>query len=94
MDGVILYALSFLMLFCAEICSTLHGIFLMQGKKYLVALFGGISSVLWCIKIVVVMNNYLTIITAFAGAYLGTLTAFYIGKKLNKNLADGRKTHS
>lgn len=81
---MLLYILSFVILFCAEICGTLHGIFLVKGKKFWVAFFGGISSALWCVKIVVVMNNYFTIITAFAGAYLGTLAAFYVEKKLMK----------
>lgn len=78
---MILYITSFLLLFFAEICGTLHGIFLVKGKKYLVALAGGISSALWCIKIVIIVNQPLAIITAFAGAYLGTLTAFYIENK-------------
>lgn len=52
----------------------------------MVALFGGISSALWCVKIVVVINQPLAIITAFIGAYLGTLAAFYVEKKIKKSI--------
>jgi hypothetical protein len=78
-----LYVLSFLILFFAEICGTLHGIYLVRGRKYMVALFGGISSALWCVKIIVIIDQPLTIITAFIGAYFGTLIAFYLEKKFN-----------
>lgn len=77
-----LYIISFLILFVAEICGTLHSIYLVQGRKYMVSLFGGISSALWCIKIVVVVNQPLTIITSFIGAYFGTLAAFYMEKQV------------
>lgn len=86
---MILYVISFFLLFFAEICGTLHGIFLIKGRKYLVALSSGISSALWCIKIVVIVNQPLAILTAFVGAYTGTLTAFYIEKKILKS-ADGK----
>lgn len=79
---MLLYILSFVILFCSEICGTLHGIYLVKNRKYMVSLFGGISSALWCIKIVVVIDQPLTIITAFIGAYFGTLIAFYIEKKV------------
>lgn len=79
---MILYVASFLILFFAEICSTLHSIYVVKDKKHMVALFGGISSALWCIKIVIIINQPLAIITAFVGAYLGTLVAFYIEKKI------------
>lgn len=77
-----LYLISFLLLFFAEICGTLHGIYLVKDRKYMVSLFGGISSALWCVKIVVVVNQPLAIITAFIGAYFGTLVAFSMEKKL------------
>ena len=79
---MLLYIISFVILFCSEITGTLHGIYLVRGRKYLVSLFGGISSALWCVKIVVVIDQPLTIITAFIGAYFGTLVAFYVEKKL------------
>lgn len=82
MNNILLYLLSFIILFFAEISTTLHGIFLIKNKKYLVALFNGISSALWCIKIVVIINQPLAIISGFIGAYLGTLVAFYLEKKL------------
>ena len=47
----------------------------------MVSLFGGIGSALWWVKIVVVIDQPLTIITAFIGAYFGTVIAFYIGDK-------------
>jgi uncharacterized membrane protein len=81
-----LYILSFLILFFAEICGTLHGIYLVQNRKYMVALFGGISSALWCVKIVVVVNQPLAILTGFLGAYFGTLTAFSVEKKLKTKI--------
>ena len=81
MNSLSLYIASFLLLFFAEICSTLHSIYVMKDRRYMVSLFGGISSALWCIKIVVVVNQPLAIITAFIGAYVGTLAAFYISKK-------------
>ena len=80
-----LYILSFVILFFSEICGTLHGIYLVQGRKYMVSFFGGLSSALWCVKIVVVINQPLTIITAFIGAYFGTLLAFCVERKLTKN---------
>lgn len=79
---MILYILSFLILLFAEVCSTLHSLYAIAGKKHSVAFFGAISSALWCVKIVVVIDQPLTIITAFIGAYFGTLLAFYVEKKL------------
>lgn len=76
-----LYLLSFLVLFLAEICSTLHALYAVKHKKHGVALFGSLSTALWCVKIVVVINQPFTIITAFIGAYVGTLVAFYLNKK-------------
>lgn len=82
---MILYILSFIILFCAEICSTLHSLCAIKNKKHGVALFGALSSALWCAKIVVTIDQPKTIITAFIGAYLGTLSAFYIDKKYINN---------
>jgi hypothetical protein len=73
-----LYILSFLILFSAEICTTLHSLYAVKYKKHGVAFFGALSSALWCLKIVVIVNQPLTIITAFIGAYVGTLCAFYL----------------
>jgi uncharacterized protein involved in cysteine biosynthesis len=81
---MILYILSFLILFFAEICGTLHGIYLVKGRKYMVSFLGGVSSALWCVKIIVVMNQPFSIITAFLGAYFGTLAAFNLEKKFGK----------
>jgi hypothetical protein len=81
MNQVYLYIISFVVLFCAEICSTLHSLYAVKHRKHGVALFGSLSTALWCIKIVVVIDQPLTIITAFIGAYTGTLAAFYLNKK-------------
>lgn len=51
-----LYLLSFLILFFAEIFSTLHSLYAVKHKKHGVALFGALSTALWCLKIVVVVN--------------------------------------
>lgn len=80
-----LYLLSFLILFFAEVCSTLHSLYAVKHKRHGVALFGSLSTALWCVKIVVVINQPLTIITAFIGAYIGTLFAFYLNKKLKND---------
>lgn len=80
-----MYVLSFFVLFFAEICGTLHSLYAVKHKKHGVALFGSLSTALWCIKIVVVINQPLTIFTAFIGAYIGTLTAFYLNKKLKND---------
>jgi hypothetical protein len=79
-----LYLLSFLVLLFAELCTTLHALYAVRGSKHGIALFGAISTALWCIKIVVVVNQPLTIITAFLGAYVGSIIAFDIHKKLTK----------
>jgi hypothetical protein len=79
-----LYLISFLILFCAEICSTLHTLCAVKNKKHGVALFGAISSALWCAKIVVTIDQPKTIVTAFIGAYVGTLVAFWLEKKFGK----------
>lgn len=75
-----LYILSFLILFLAAICNTLHSLFATKGNKQGVALCEAFSTALWCIKIVVVMNQPLTILTAFVGAYVGSLVAFKMHK--------------
>jgi hypothetical protein len=79
-----IYLLSFIILFCAEICSTLHTLCAVKNKKHGVAFFGACSSALWCAKIVVTIDQPKTIITAFVGAYIGTLVAFYLEKKFNR----------
>jgi hypothetical protein len=84
MENYFIYLLSFTILFCAEICSTLHTLCAMKNNKHGVAFFGATSSALWCAKIVVTIDQPKTIITAFFGAYIGTLMAFYLEKKINK----------
>lgn len=82
--SILLYLISFGILFLAEICQTLHSLFIVRDNKHKAALTGAISSALWCIKIVVVINQPLTILTAFLGAWLGSYCAFEIEKKLSK----------
>ncbi len=81
---MILYFISFLVLFLAEICSTLHSLCAVRGQKHGMALFGAISSALWCVKIVVVIDQPLTIITAFFGAYIGNLSAIKIHRRYDE----------
>lgn len=75
-----LYLWSFLILFFSEMCAALHSLYVLKNKKHLVALSSAAGSALWCLKIVIVINQPATIITAFAGAYIGTLTAFHLTK--------------
>ena len=81
-----IYIASLLILFFAEIFTTLHSLYAVKHKKHGVALFGALGTAMWCLKIVVILNQPLTIITAFIGAYIGTLVAFYLeGKFSDKN---------
>ncbi len=91
MSDYLIYLLSFLILFFAEICGTLHSLYAVKRSKQGVALSGAISSALWCIKIVVIVNQPVTIITAFIGAYAGTLAAFHLEKKLTKQFKNQLK---
>lgn len=77
----IYYLISFLTLFFSEMCSALHSLYVLKDRKHLVALYSAIGSALWCLKIVLIVNQPLTIITAFTGAYIGTLVAFKITKQ-------------
>jgi len=78
------FAASFFLMFFAELLGTLHTYFMMAKKPYMVALMGGLASALWCIKIVVVMNQYSAIITAFFGAFSGTFVAYKLQRHLDK----------
>lgn len=73
-----IYLLSFSILFIAEIMTQLHQLATIRGYKQLSAITGASGSALWCIKIVVVCNQPMTVITAFAGAYFGSLFAWKI----------------
>ena len=80
-----IYLISFIVLLLAEMVSSLHSLCVMRNKKHGAALCGATGTALWCIKIVVIINQPFTIITAFIGAYIGTLIAFWFNKKyLNK----------
>lgn len=78
-----IYVISFIILFCAEICSTLHALCAVKANKHGVAFFGATGSALWCAKIVVTIDQPKTIITAFIGAYIGTIVAFYLEKRFS-----------
>lgn len=79
---MILYIVSFVVLFGAEFCGNLHALSTVRGSRQGAALSGAFSSALWCVKILVVTNQPLTIITAFAGAYFGSLLAWRWDKKI------------
>jgi hypothetical protein len=76
-----MYILSFCVLFSAELLQNLHTLFTVKSNRQAAALTGAISSALWCLKILIICNQPLTIITAFVGAYLGSLCAWKIGIK-------------
>ncbi len=76
-----LYIISFLVLFSAELCGNLHALSTVSANRKMAALTGALSSALWCVKILVITNQPLTIITAFIGAYAGSLCAWKIGIK-------------
>ena len=76
---MILYIISFLVLFFAELCSSFHTLACVKNNFKIAALTGAFSSALCCIKILIIANQPLTIITAFAGAYLGSICAWKIG---------------
>lgn len=79
---MLLYILSFIILFIAELCGTVHYLFAIKNNKHGMALMGGLSSAFWCIKIVVIINQPFSIITGFMGAYLGTWVALIIDSKI------------
>lgn len=79
---MLIYIASFLILFTAEIMTQLHQLMTINNKKQLSALTGASGSALWCLKIVVVYNQPLTILTAFLGAYLGSLVAWKINASI------------
>ena len=76
-----LYVISFLVLFVAELCSSLHSLACAKERFQMAAITGAISCALWCVKIVVVANQPYTITTGFVGAYLGSLCAWKIEAK-------------
>lgn len=80
---VLLYIISFFVLVFAELCGTMHQIYVVKNKKYMVALFDGLSSALWCIKIVVVIDQPLTITTGFIDGYVGVLIAYKLEEKFS-----------
>jgi hypothetical protein len=80
---MILYLISFLVLFLAELCGNFHALATVKGKRQTAALTGAFSSVLWCLKILIITNQPLTILTGFLGAYFGSLCAWKIGIKSN-----------
>ena len=79
-----LYLLSFLILLIAEMCGSLHSLCAVKHNKHGMALFGALSTACWCIKIIVIISQPLTIITAFIGAYIGTLISFWFNSKFLK----------
>ncbi len=78
---MLLYFISFGVLFAAELSQSFHTLATVRGQRQLAALTGALSSALWCVKILVIANQPLTILTAFTGAYVGSLCAWRIGVK-------------
>lgn len=73
-----LYLASMLVLFLAELCSNLHTLATIKNNKRMASLFSAISSTLWCMKMLIIVNKPLTLFTAFIGAYLGSICAWHI----------------
>lgn len=73
---MLLYFLSFATLFAAELCGNFHALATVKGNAQIAALTGALSSALWCVKIMIIVNQPLTILTAFIGAYFGSLVAW------------------
>lgn len=65
-------------MFLAEGFGTLRDIYLLKQNKHLQSLFNGICSALWCVKVVVVISQPISIMTGFLGAYLGSYFAFWL----------------
>lgn len=83
--NITLYILSVVILFFAELCQTFHSIAIINNNKQLSAITGATSSALWCLKVVVIVNQPLTIFTAFLGAYFGSICAWNIQEKFATN---------
>ena len=77
-----LYIYSFVILFCAEMCGILRDFYVIRNNKIAVSLLNAIASMLWCLKVIVIVDQPSTLITAGIGAFFGAYFAFYIHKKL------------
>lgn len=83
MNETLLYIVSFFVLLLAETFGILRDFCVIHNKKFLAALLNSICVGLWCIKIIVVIDDPWTIITSIIGAFVGVYLAFYVNKKLS-----------
>ena len=80
-----LYLLSFVLLLIGETMGIFRDFCVIHNKKQIAALLNAFNTMFWCIKIYVVIDQPLTIVTAGLGSYFGTIIAFKLGSKLQKN---------
>jgi hypothetical protein len=77
-----IYVFSFFLLFIAEMLGILRDLFINGKNKLVGSILNGISAMMWCMKIIIVVDNPLTIISAGIGAFIGSFSAFYIHSKI------------
>lgn len=79
-----LYILSFFTLVLAEFFGIMRDLFTIRHHKVGTSLCNALGSMLWCIKIAIVVSDPFTIITAGLGAFTGSYLAFSMSKILDK----------
>lgn len=79
-----IYLLSFLTLVVAEFFGIMRDLFTMKNHRMGTSICNAIGSMLWCVKITIVVTDPFTIITAGLGAFVGSYSAFYMHKVLDK----------
>lgn len=82
-----LYVISFFVLLIAECMGILRDLFVMHNNRMMVSLLNAAATMLWCLKIVIVVDNPWTIITAGLGAFIGGYMAFWLHKLIDKKHA-------
>ena len=80
-----LYIASFLILVFAELVGILRDLYVIKHHKFAVSTLNSFSCMLWCLKIVVVVDNPYTIITAGLGGFVGSYLAFFLHNKYQKS---------
>lgn len=71
---------SFLFILFAELFLTLYSIHSSRGKSTTAGVFAMLNTMLYCLNIENIIQNYWCIISAMAGAFIGT----FISVKLSK----------